>query len=497
MIGIGIKNMKLYCKVTTWVCIIFCFSTHTAYGWGPNTQVSLVSASAQVISQDGTIPLIRLQTHVRQGASIDAETQAEMYPQFAVNPVSAIQREMYLLQSVKDSKLDPYFAFRLGALGKMVVQTMTPMPKARRSLRNQYYSDVDTRISQIKLINQSRTVVDPHPYFRFMVDKARASDNTIQVDYRSGIGFNGLARASLSRTASFAVDAVADVWYTIFASPVARIDISKNDIRGYVSRGIEYYLTLKNVREVDDLYAIAEDRDVLDDEMRKEIGDRYYAAGREEKAVEEYQKILDNDPSRRDVSILIADYYVKKGNVFRESYEKEGEFSADSKKLESALEAYTIASRTDSLHPEAERNRLQVAKMIRDRESRLSEQQSRIQTARQLERRSQEATLSSNTAQAIALLKDAEENYMNVTDEFSEEANEATRKLRSLQSNLNELRKRLVKDAQELSGSGFSYDVRYLANKDFGIEKSALKTLVEMEYQTGIRELQNQLVESP
>lgn len=480
------NNLKQYGLITSCGIAVFCLTTQAAYGWGPNTQISLVSAGAQVISQNGSIPLIRLQTHVRQGASIDAETQAAMYPQFAIDPVSAIQREMYLLQSVKDSKLDPYFAFRLGALGKMVVETMAPLPQARRSVRNQYFADVETRIGQIKLINQTRTVVDPRPYFRFMTDKTTASDDTIQVDYRSGIGFNGLARASLNKTASLAVDAVADVWYTIFASPVAYIDISKGDIRAYVSRGIEYYLTLKNVREVDELYAIAEDRDVLDDDMRKEIGDRFLAGGREEKAIEEYQKILENDPGRRDVKILIADYYVKEGDRWLKS-----------RQLETALEAFAVASRTDSLHPEAERKRLEVEKMIQKRESRLSEQQGRIEVARQLEQRSRQATLNSNTAQAISFLKEAEDNYRKVSDEFTDESNEATRNLRILQTNLRDLQSRLVKDAQELSGSGFSYEVRYLAEKDLGIEESALKSLVEMEYRSAIKELEKSLVESP
>lgn len=480
------KNSKQHWQSSAAVIVAFCLTAFSASAWGPNTQSSLVSASAQVISQNGRIPLLKLQQHVRQGATIDAETQAEMYPQFAVDPVAAIQREMYLLQSVKDSKLDPYFAFRLGALGKMVVQTMAPLPDAKRSIRERYYSDVDTRINQIKLMNQTRTVVDPRAYFQFMTDKAQASDNTILVDYRSGIGFNGLARASLNKTASYAVDAVTDVWYTIFASPVSFIDISKSDIRGYVSHGIEYYLTLKNVREVDELYAIAEDRDVLDDDMRKEIGDRFLAAGREEKAIEEYQKILENDPGRRDATVLIANYYVKEGDDFLKG-----------RQLESALEAYAAASSTDSLHPEAERKRLDVERMIQKRESRLSDQRRRIEEAHRLEKLSQDATLARNTAQAIAYAKEAEGNYLEVTNEFSEELNEATRNLRVLRSNMRDLQTRLVKDAQELSGSGFSYEVKYLANKDLGIEKAALKSLVEMEYQSGIRELQNQLVRTP
>jgi len=463
----------------------FCLLAQSAYAWGPNTQEALVSASAHVISRDGTIPLLTLQRHVHDGASIDEATQAEMFPHFAASPVSAIQREMYLLQSVKDTNLDPYFAFRLGALGKMVVQTMAPMQDARRSLRSQYYRDVDTRITKIQLINETRTIVDPHPYFRFMTDKTRASDSTIQVDYRSGIGFNGLARASLDKSASHAVDAVSDVWYTIFASPVSFVDISKGDIRGYVSHGIEYYLSLNNVREVDDLYAIAEDRDVLDNDMRKEIGDRFLAAGREDKAIEEYQKILESDPGRRDATILIADYYVKVGDDLLAR-----------RNLEKAMEAYATASNTDSLHPQAERKRLQVERQIKNRESRLTTQKSRIDIARGLERKSQEASLSNNTAQAIALLKEAEGSFMEVSDEFAEESHAATRSLRLLRANLRELQTRLVRDARELSGSGFSYEVRYLADKDLGIEEAALKALVGMEYQSAIRELQNQLVDS-
>ena len=52
----------------------------------------------------------------------------------------------------------------------------------------------------------------------------------------------------------------------------------------------------------------------------------------------------------------------------------------------------------------------------------------------------------------------------------------------------------MVRDARELSGSGMTYEVRYLAEKDLGLEDAALKALVELEYQSAIRDLQNQLV---
>src|SRR5690606_33593746 len=128
--------------------------------------------------------------------------------------------EMSLLQAVRSDRIDPYYAYRMGVLGKMVAQAVAPLADAPPNIKSAYYADVDGAIQGARLQNSQRKLVDPRPYFNGVIRDARSNAQTIILEYQAGDGFQGLAKNAVPGHASRAVAAVADVWHTIFATQV-------------------------------------------------------------------------------------------------------------------------------------------------------------------------------------------------------------------------------------------------------------------------------------
>ncbi len=459
-----------------------CLAALPAFAWGPKTQVSITSAAAHVVSQDGTIPIVRLQSYVREGATIPASLELRIFPQSDIDPLSAIQREMYLLQGVRTDRIDPYFAYRLGALGKVIVKYVAPLSTGNRSVRAQYYADVEKSIQGVDLQNRDRNIVDPRAYFAVMTRESWSQDPTIVVDYQSGLGFNGIARSGLSGAATLAVDAVADVWFTIFRSKVTLADVSQTDIRRYVLDAFRFYLDQGMLNEVDDLYTRSLQKGLFDPDSHKQLGDLFFANEHFERGITQYNLVLKSDPDRRDVTIRIANYYVTVGDA----EQQQG-------RLEQARDAYKQAAELDPLHPNAQRKFITTQSLINKRDDRKAGQQLRIANSRQMTTQAESAAMSRNYAQAIGLLRKAEENYVGVTDEFPAEFNRAESGLRNVRMLLKDMKKGLIENAQTLSGSGFSRDVRAMASLPIGVEDMALRSVVESEYQGAVRALEQQL----
>src|SRR5688500_15464358 len=111
-----------------------------AHGWGPRTQLTIVSSAANLITKETGVALNRMDSELNAGAMVPYETLSAQYPELPDNPVPAIEAEMYLLQAVRGERVDPYFAYRLGILGKLVAEATAPLRAVSATYRNLYYS---------------------------------------------------------------------------------------------------------------------------------------------------------------------------------------------------------------------------------------------------------------------------------------------------------------------------------------------------------------------
>ena len=465
------------------VSVLLIGPSGSASAWGPETQVAITTAAAHVLSRDDHFPLPRLLKYVRQGADVSEAVQNEIHPSFEIDSVGAIQREMLLLQSVRGDRIGPYYVYRLGLLGKLVVQASAPLAHADPGVREQYYGDVERGIDGVDLEVADRKLVDPRAYFSMVTSKAWENDQTIIIDYQGGVGFRGFARSALPLDASRSVNAVADVWYTILSSAAPAFELaSSGSIRDYTLGEIGFYIAMGNFREVESAYEEAVRRDILSADAQKSIGDLFFDAGFAERAIEEYQKVLERSPGRRDVTELMSRHY-----------ETVGDEADAQQNLEGARDAYANALAADSLHPQAQRKLLDVESRIFARNERLLAQRSATEVARELVNRAEEAAVRRDYARAIALLREADRRYGDVTGEFPLEARTATLGKKNVMLRMRELKRELITNAQSLSGTGFRFDVQRLVDTTEDRNQQALQDMLSAEYKRALQELGRQV----
>jgi len=181
-----------------------------------------------------------------------------------------------------------------------------------------------------------------------------------------------------------------------------------------------------------------------------------------------------------------AIYYVAKGDA-----------ELENESLETALEAYTAAVEANPMHESAEGNRLQAAKLIKERDSRMEVNQGLVERAEALTSMADEEALKGRSAEAIDLLREAENVYMEVTDEFPLEAKLRDRGVNQLRHRVQELKQQIMVNAADFSGSGQVHDVRELVDTyGSGMDEAGLKAILRRSYDQEYARLESELSEA-
>lgn len=443
-----------------------------ANAWGPKTQLAISTTAMHLVSKEGNIPLNKMADSVRRGAMESQAVMLQIYPDMLTGPIQAIESEMLLLKSVRGDKLDNYFAYRLGILGRLVAQTTAPMLEANPTYRNLYYTDVERAIESTTVSNRPRETVDPSAYFSRRIAEANANNDVIEKEYESGVGISGVAGSLLGQDTSRSARAVADVWMTIFTDPSTAVNISEERLREYSLAAMKFYAERKNGNALDAAEVRYGKLATPTPEYLIDLGDAYFSAGFNERAVDKYKAALAMDPNRRDVVGRISDFYVARGDA-----------ALESENLENALESYSAAVEANPMHESAEGDRLQTAKLIRERDGRMANNQGLVERAEQLAAMADEEALQGHGAEAIDLLREAEQVYLEVTDEFPLEAKLRDRGVTQLQRRVQELKQQIMANAADFSGTGYVQDVRQLVEQNGrGMDEAGLKAILKRSY---------------
>lgn len=454
-----------------------------AGAWGPSTQNAIVTTALHLISKEANIPLDRLQKDLQAGASLSMDMVSKLYPFLASSAIGAIESEMILLQAVQGDRVDPYFAYRLGVLGKLVAEVTAPLAEAEIRYRNLYYADVEGQIRNVALKSSPRQVVDPPIYLPRVIAEAASRDDVIEREYQDGTGFEGVARALLPQDASRSVNAVADVWFTILSGRGPKGNVSDSQLRRYVEEAYSFYIARENTAEIE---AVSPRLDALTPktpDLQVRIGDMFFDAKLFDRAMDEYRAVLRAAPDRRDVVEKMSAYYVDLGDK-----------ALENNRLEEALDAFREALQVNPLHPTAEAQRLTAEGLITARDARLSTNRASIERAQQFETLAEQEALKNRYAEAIALLRQAGAAYDEVTDEFPAEHQRRMRGMNNLRFRIDELKKEIMANAQVFSGTGFVLDARNLARRgDPGLSEEALKTLVRREFENEMKKLEERM----
>ncbi len=459
----------------------------SAFAWGPRAERAIITTAAQVISRENNVPLNRLLGYVREGASASPERVEALVPGANQGLQRAIESEIFLLQAVKGDRIDPYLAYRLGVLGKLVAEFTSPLEGSEASLEEAYNQDADKAIGGITLSTSPRREVDPGVFLPEARQRAQSRRNLIVQDYETGVGFQGVARGSLSQEASASVDTVADVWHTILSTGPAVGGVSQDQIRQYYLDALRYYLTEHvNAKEAQTAYDRILESGDLSVNVRKQIGDLYYDAGRFDRAMEEYRWVLEQEPGRDDVVGRMAEYYIGVGDRARQAMN-----------LEAALEAYRQAQEANPVSADAQARRRETEDLIAARDARLEQARRDIAEAQALQQRSEQLEVQRNFGGAMDALQQARALYAAVPDEFMAESQEASRNLTAIDVKLRQLQTQLVQNTGQLSGSGFPVEARRLvAGKVQGVENQALQQILQEGFQTAIEDYSRRMESS-
>ncbi|MBN2308988.1 MAG: hypothetical protein JXR94_08465 [Candidatus Hydrogenedentes bacterium] len=457
-----------------------------AAAWGPKADRALVDTAGRVIAKEGLIPLTNLQKDILNGATTPPSRLEEIIPGASDNPISAIESEMYLLQAVRGDRVDPYFAYRLGVLGKLVAMLSAPLSDESPTYRNLYYADVENNIDRIPLTPTERQVIDPITYLPRIQRQAALRKEVILKEYQAGIGFKGAASQSLAEDASRTVNAVADVWYTVLQGHAVVTNVPQTRLRDYVLDSLRFYIDRGNRAETRTAYRQLLDLGLQNPDVLKQIGDMFFEANEFERAMDEYESVLALAPNRRDVVARIAEYYVQVGDK-----------ALDAGELDNARSAYVRALDADKLHPTAQAKLIDVEKLIAERSARLEATRAALEQARELEGRADQHTFSRNYDEAISLLLQARAVYMDIGAEFQKESIEARTGLNRISDGLSRLKEALINNAGALSGSGMGSGVRALAGDAAErMAEESLHAIVEQQYRDELSDLQRRYRDS-
>jgi len=457
--------------------------TGSADAWGPVARTSIVVSAARLLSKEDAIPLTNLLSDIRAGAEVSDADLTALIPEWNSDPIGAVSAEMYLLQAVRGDRIDPYYAYRLGVLGRVVSSLTATMRTAKPSYRTQYYADVDGNVGNVTIASSPRAIVDGPLYFRRVQDDSEVRQPLIEKDYQDGVGFRGLAAKSLSQDVSRSINAVADVWWTILQGQSRAASISQTQLARYHEDALTFYINRGNRRETDEAYDRLRALGVDSPDMIKRIGDLFYEAGDRTRAIEEYRIVLEKEPGRRDVAERIAAHYLE-----------EGERLLEEGRLEQARDAFQEAALADQLNATAKEKVLEAERLLSQRQDRLAEAQGAVDVALGLERQAEDLVRLKNLPEAVSRLEQARDIYASVTDEFPQERRAAEVGYSNVERRLREVTAMLLSDAQNFSGTGGSTHIALLLRAHaVELGRETLIGVVERDYARQLEEMTEEM----
>ena len=454
----------------------------SAGAWSTKTQVAVATTAANILNKEEGIPLTNLINDIKKGAAISPQHVVDLIPTAEFDAIKAAESEIYLLQTVRSGRVDPYYAYRLGVLSKLVSSISAPLADARSNYRDRYFADVESNIGRAEVHIAKRTPVDPRTYFDALRNKALTSEELIIQDYKDGLGFNGVAGTTLSRHASSSINSIADVWQAVLRGHVVSANVSPSQVREYFLNALSFYIKRGNRTETENAYKRLTSLTELTPDFQKEIGDMFYDSGDEVRGIKEYQAVLAKSPDRRDIVERISAYYIKVGDAFL----GEGQ-------LEEALEAYQQASESDLLNVVAHNSKMDVEKLIIARNTRMDTAKQAVETGDQALAEAENRALRRDYAGALKTASQARNAYTSVTSEFPEPYSLAQRGLTHVDIMLAELQGQLMNSIFELSGAGTSVNISKQAQSAArDLSRDALKALNEAQYKEALKQLRRE-----
>jgi tetratricopeptide (TPR) repeat protein len=430
------------------VLVVFEVQTGGAHAWGPRAREGIAHTSIRVVSPMLGAVLREYEDEIIAGATVSEQKLLERFPHYGFeDPILAVDAEIDLLRAAKVSGFSPYLAYRLGVLGQLVAAMNQPFfavpgSKSDRRLKERYEADAESFASGIPYESANREyVVDVRSYFDQRREYLKDAEALIASDYKSGAGFTGYAKRSLNVIFSNAVNAVADVWYTVLGeAPVpTRAPVRVVSLRDYYVDAIGFYLQRDKDERAGAQLELLENTGTLDADTLKKVADKYFGNARYDRAISMYRTVLEKDPRRADVRKRISDYFFSEGLALLEQ-----------RKYGEAEQAFDQVLQTDVGRGDAREKKLEAAKLLAERQDRLAVAKQRVEDAERKAESAARAEAQRKFAEAVALYRQANSMYVQVSTEFEEEFLAAEEASRRIEAKIQRLKDQLVEEVRAL-----------------------------------------------
>jgi tetratricopeptide (TPR) repeat protein len=440
---------RLFATVTIGAVLVFSLPALVANAWGPRATRAIARTGIHVVPPDVGAALRQYEEEVFDGAGISDEELLSRFPQYSFgDPILTVISEIELLRAAKARGASPYLAYRVGVLGQLVADMNQPFFTApgseeKKRLRDRYEADAeDVPASGIAYEAAKRQyLIDVRSYFEERRNYLADAEALIASDYDTGAGFGAYGKRSLSVHFTNAVNAVADIWFTLIGEPPVPTGPPARPVslRDYYVDAIGFYLGRDQDEAASAGYAFLESGGLLEQDTLKRVGDQYYDNARYERAIALYRTVLQKEPRRADVRMRISDYYFTTGLALL----AERRYGEAEKAFDEVLE-------NDVSRADARQKKLEVARLIEERKQRLELARMSVSEARKAIAAAARAEAQHKFADAVRLYRQAEAAYAKVDEEFDDEHLEASQAAARIEAQVARLIAELVNEVRAL-----------------------------------------------
>ena len=388
-----------------------------ASAWGQQARQAIALAALQLVRREVPDAFIAGEINYEQdlmsGAVDGAEIFGDDVPLYIdVQTVDAVGTEIQILREARARGAGSHFAYRMGVLSALVSDVILPFgfsyTEEEDVLRDQIRADLEKQVrafSYSPLKGTFHYVRSPRLFFDAKRSFFHDDRRLLADEYARGRGYDGFLAEAGPVYFDRAVQAVADVWYTVFLEQGSPTDVkpSTRQLSFYYIDEIAYLLeVMKSMQYADRAYKLFEEINPSLWLAYVEIGDLFYEFGSEEgklRAVEEW-KIAQGVPgkARRLASQRLGAHFISEGErLFLRSL---GPDALESD-LPDALRSFGDALRFDRTNNEAARRISETSVAINERRQKYELQQRFIDNAMGIIKFAERSRMDKDFASAI------------------------------------------------------------------------------------------------
>ncbi len=451
-----------------------------AVAWDERAQKSITTMAMQIVKQqfpDAFEPgRSNYDLDVIQGC-VDgyAALAGEITLNNDADTIQAIGTEIQTIRDIRPYGSGSYFAYRMGMLSALVSDVMIPYgfvwDERSKFIQEDVFKDIDAHLDSYSYVdstdNHLEFVRAPKPYFAARRTFYKDDFRLITNDYQRGVGYNGFLKKSGPVYFIRAVNAVADVWFTVLRREGDRAltPASSNTLTWYFVHEIEYLLNEKdNILQAGKAYGNFVKVNPNLPEAYEQVGDLYANHGSEEgieRSVREWRIAHDiGGPERRRIAKKLSSYYMTEGRIHLEAAAEPGALDTD---LPNALRAFESALDFDRTSAEAASRIHETHVAINERNERFEMTVDIISNGERTAEMADGYAEREDYTNAIETYRMAISLLEAVDDEFKDQSKAAQSKMRDLKKSISTVINDLLDRANEAIDNGTRNveDLRY------------------------------------